>query len=65
MKSMNGSAVADVCIAGGGIIGLSLGLELRRHGLTVVVIERQQAMSSASWAAGECWRCTIRRTRRD
>jgi glycine oxidase len=49
---MNGSAVADVCIAGGGIIGLSLGLELRRHGLSVVVIDRQQAMSSASWAAG-------------
>jgi glycine oxidase len=49
---MNGSIVADVAIAGGGIIGLSLGLELRRRGLSVVVIERQQAMSSASWAAG-------------
>ena len=49
---MSGSAVADVAIAGGGIIGLSLGLELRRRGLTVVVIERKQAMSSASWAAG-------------
>jgi glycine oxidase len=48
---MNGSVV-DVAIAGGGIIGLSLGLELRRRGLSVVVIERQQAMSSASWAAG-------------
>jgi glycine oxidase len=42
----------DVAIAGGGIIGLSLGLELRQRGLSVVVIERQQAMSSASWAAG-------------
>ncbi len=52
MRVMNGSAVADVAIAGGGIIGLSLGLELRRRGLSVVVIERQQAMSSASWAAG-------------
>ena len=49
---MNGSAVVDVAIAGGGIIGLSIGLELRRRGLSVVVIDRQQAMSSASWAAG-------------
>jgi glycine oxidase len=49
---MNGSIVVDVAIAGGGIIGLSLGLELRRRGLSVAVIERQQAMSSASWAAG-------------
>jgi glycine oxidase len=48
---MNGPVV-DVAIAGGGIIGLSLGLELRRRGLSVTVIERQQAMSSASWAAG-------------
>ncbi len=51
MKSMNGPVV-DVAIAGGGIIGLSLGLELRRRGLSVIVIDRQQAMSSASWAAG-------------
>jgi glycine oxidase len=51
MRIMNGPVV-DVAIAGGGIIGLSLGLELRRRGLSVVVIERQQAMSSASWAAG-------------
>jgi glycine oxidase len=49
---MNGHCVVDVAIAGGGIIGLSLGLELRRRGLSVTVIDRQQAMSSASWAAG-------------
>src|SRR5438309_612365 len=49
---MVGSPVADVVIAGGGIIGLSLGLELLQRGLSVTVIERQQAMSSASWAAG-------------
>ena len=49
---MNGSIKTDVAIAGGGIIGLSLGLELRRRGLSVIVIDRQQAMSSASWAAG-------------
>jgi glycine oxidase len=52
MDGMNESIASDVAIAGGGIIGLSLGLELRRRGLSVVVIERQQAMSSASWAAG-------------
>jgi glycine oxidase len=52
IDGMNGSIVVDAAIAGGGIIGLSLGLELRRRGLSVVVIERQQAMSSASWAAG-------------
>ncbi len=44
--------VVDVAIAGGGIIGLSLGLELRQRGLSVAVMERGQAMSSASWAAG-------------
>jgi glycine oxidase len=49
---MKDTIAADVAIAGGGIIGLSLGLELRRRGLEVVVLERQQAMSSASWAAG-------------
>lgn len=49
---MRANTVADVVIAGGGIIGLSLGLELLERGLSVTVIERQQAMSSASWAAG-------------
>jgi glycine oxidase len=44
--------VVDVAIAGAGIIGLSLALELRQRGLSVTVIERGQAMSSASWAAG-------------
>ncbi len=49
---MSGSHVVDVAIAGGGIIGLSLALELRRRGLSVTVIDRGQAMSAASWAAG-------------
>jgi glycine oxidase len=49
---MNGIGVVDVAIAGAGIIGLSLALELRRRGLSVTVLERGQAMSSASWAAG-------------
>lgn len=52
MKQMHGTRVADVVIAGAGIIGLSLALELRQRGLSVTVIERGQAMSSASWAAG-------------
>ncbi|HEV2646664.1 MAG TPA: FAD-dependent oxidoreductase [Acidobacteriaceae bacterium] len=43
---------ADIAIAGAGIIGLSLALELRRRGLSVIVLERAQAMSSASSAAG-------------
>ena len=42
----------DAILAGGGIIGLALALELLRRGLSVTVVERQQAMSSASWAAG-------------
>lgn len=49
---MNSSLVVDVAIAGGGIIGLSLALELRQRGLSVAVMERGHAMSSASWAAG-------------
>src|SRR5690349_7403235 len=49
---MRANTVADVVIAGGGIIGLSLGVDLLERGLSVTVIERQKAMSSASWAAG-------------
>lgn len=44
--------MVDVAIAGAGIIGLSLALELRQRGLSVTVMERGQAMSSASCAAG-------------
>jgi len=49
---MLGSSNADVAIAGAGIIGLSLGLELLERGVSVMVIERHRAMSSASSAAG-------------
>jgi glycine oxidase len=49
---MNGTGAVDVAIAGAGIIGLSLALELRQRGLSVTVLERGRAMSSASWAAG-------------
>lgn len=41
----------DICIAGAGIIGLSLALELHRRGATVTVMERDAALSHASTAA--------------
>lgn len=47
-----GEIRTDVAIAGAGIIGLSLGLELRLRGRSVIVMERGQAMREASWAAG-------------
>ncbi|MGC1781908.1 MAG: FAD-dependent oxidoreductase [Acidobacteriaceae bacterium] len=49
---MRSSRITDVVVAGGGIIGLSIALELRQRGLSVVVLERAHAMRSASWAAG-------------
>ncbi len=42
---------ADVVIAGAGIIGLSLALDLASHGLSVTVLERGRAMAESSWAA--------------
>src|ERR1041385_2687628 len=41
----------DAIIVGGGIIGLSLALELRRHGARVLVVERAQPGREASHAA--------------
>lgn len=52
MMCMGRASIGDVVIAGGGIVGLSLGLELRQRGLSVIVLERHRAMRSASWAAG-------------
>lgn len=49
---MKRSHTVDAVVAGGGIIGLSLGLELRQKGLTVKVLDRHHAMQAASWAAG-------------
>ncbi|HEY0785975.1 MAG TPA: FAD-dependent oxidoreductase [Acidobacteriaceae bacterium] len=43
--------IPDAVIGGGGIIGLSLALELASHGLQVTVLERGVAMREASWAA--------------
>lgn len=42
----------DVIIIGGGIIGLSLAVELRKRGATVLVIERGEPGREASHAAG-------------
>lgn len=40
-----------VVIAGGGLIGLSIALELARRGVAATVLERGQALQQASWAA--------------
>src|SRR5579864_6984045 len=42
----------DVIIIGGGIIGLSLALALRRRGATVLIVERGEPGREASYAAG-------------
>jgi glycine oxidase len=41
-----------IAIAGGGIIGLSCALVLRRRGLEITVLEAGEAAKEASWAAG-------------
>jgi glycine oxidase len=41
----------DVCIAGGGIIGLSLALELHHRGARVTVLDQDDPLSQASTAA--------------
>jgi len=41
----------DVIIIGGGVIGLSLALELRRHGAGVLIVERGEPGREASHAA--------------
>jgi glycine oxidase len=42
----------DVIVIGGGIIGLSLAIELRRHSATVLIVERGEPGREASHAAG-------------
>jgi glycine oxidase len=49
----------DVIIIGGGIVGLSLAIALRKRGATVLVVERGEPGREASHAAGgmlvDCW----------
>jgi len=42
----------DVIVIGGGIIGLSLSIELRKKGVSVLVVERGEPGREASYAAG-------------
>ena len=42
----------DVIVIGGGIIGLSLSIELRKRGMSVLVVERGVPGREASYAAG-------------
>jgi glycine oxidase len=42
----------DVIVVGGGIIGLSLARELRKHNASVLVVERGEPGREASYAAG-------------
>jgi glycine oxidase ThiO len=43
---------SDVVIIGGGVIGLSLACDLRRHGVSAMVLDKHQPGREASWAAG-------------
>ncbi len=49
---MRGVKTWDVIIIGGGIIGLSLAIALRKRGATVLVVERGEPGREASHAAG-------------
>jgi glycine oxidase len=42
----------DAIVIGAGIIGLSLAIELRRTGMSVLVVEKGEPGREASWAAG-------------
>jgi glycine oxidase len=42
----------DAVIIGAGIVGLSLAIELNKHGLKVLVVDKGEPGREASWAAG-------------
>lgn len=46
------STGTDICIIGGGVIGLSIALELRLRGLSVTVLSRDVQQAAAQAAAG-------------
>ena len=50
----------DVAVIGGGVIGLSIALELRRRGRGVVVIERDQPGAATSTVAAGMLAPTLR-----
>src|ERR1700704_4846199 len=51
--SFNPNKTADVVIVGGGVIGMTIARALRQRGVAdVVLIERGQLGTEASWAAG-------------
>jgi glycine oxidase len=41
----------DICIAGAGIVGMSLALELHRRGMRVTILDRAEPLAEASTAA--------------
>lgn len=49
---MTGVKTWDVIVIGGGIIGLSLAIALKKRGTTVLVVERGEPGREASYAAG-------------
>ena len=49
---MEGVKSWDAIVVGAGIIGLSLAIELRKRGLTVLLVEKGEPGREASWAAG-------------
>src|SRR5579859_4682759 len=48
---LEGMTQSDICIAGAGIVGLSLALELHARGLSVIVLDAGGPMQQASTAA--------------
>ena len=50
--ALNGSAVCDVAVVGGGLAGLSAALDLRRRGLDVVLLEAREVGFGASGRNG-------------
>src|SRR5579884_1117606 len=50
-RDAGGARRYDAAIVGGGVMGLATARELRRRGLSVVLLERGQPGQAASWAS--------------